>query len=92
MLEEFKEKLKVELIGELPGEMAHMMMMPTVRDDQLVLPSHKSPPIQSAVLILFYPDAYGHIKFPLIQRPTYNGAHSGQIALPGGKAEEAGQR
>ena len=89
MLEEFKEKLKIELVGELPGEEAQMMMMPTARNDQFVLPSHKSPPIQSAVLILFYPDEHGHIKFPLIQRPTYNGAHSGQIALPGGKAEES---
>jgi 8-oxo-dGTP pyrophosphatase MutT (NUDIX family) len=28
------------------------------------------------------------IKFPLIKRQEYLGAHSGQVSLPGGKAEE----
>ena len=88
MLQEFKTKLEKQLQHDLPGEKAHLMMMPIARDDKLVMPSYKMPAIDSAVLILFYPDAYGHIKFPLIQRPTYNGAHSGQIGLPGGKVEK----
>ena len=88
MLEEFKEKLKIELDGTLPGEEAHLMMLPTARDDKFIMPTFKKPPIASAVLILFYQDECGHIKFPLIQRPKYNGAHSGQVAFPGGKAEE----
>lgn len=65
------------------------MMMPTSRDDALLLPTFKSDPIKSAVLILFFEDEDAHLKFPLIQRPTYKGAHSGQIAFPGGKAEYA---
>ncbi len=88
MIEEFKSRLEEQLQNELPGEMAHLMMMPIARDEQLVMPSYNTPPISSAVLILFYPDKDEHIKFPLIQRPTYNGAHSGQIGLPGGKAEK----
>ena len=40
----------------------------------------------SAVLMLFYPYAEG-IGFPVIRRPVYSGAHSGQIAFPGGKAD-----
>lgn len=40
----------------------------------------------SAVMILFY-EKEGEIYFPLIQRPLYDGVHSGQIALPGGKVE-----
>lgn len=87
MLREFKEKLKVELTGELPGKLAHSMMMPILRDDNLRMPSGLPPPLQSAVLILFYPDEHGHINFPLIQRPSYNGAHSAQVSFPGGKAE-----
>ena len=42
---------------------------------------------RGAVLILFYPDS-GDIHFPLIRRSTYEGVHSGQVALPGGKKEK----
>jgi 8-oxo-dGTP pyrophosphatase MutT (NUDIX family) len=86
-MEEFKKKLKEQISGSLPGEEAHLMMMPTSRDDELVLPTFKSEPMKSAVLILFFEAEDSHLKFPLIQRPTYTGAHSGQIAFPGGKAE-----
>jgi 8-oxo-dGTP pyrophosphatase MutT (NUDIX family) len=41
---------------------------------------------QSSVLILLY-EKDGQVFFPLIQRPEYEGVHSGQIALPGGKVE-----
>lgn len=87
MFEEFKQKLKKELSNALPGEAAHLKMMPTARDEKFVFPSFNKPPVQSAVLILFYTDMYSNIRFPLIQRPTYSGAHSGQVSLPGGKAE-----
>lgn len=88
MFEEFKEKLRTELSNELPGESAHSMMIPTVRDDNLTMPANQPPPTKSAVLILFYEDN-GIIKFPLIQRPTYNGAHSAQVSFPGGKSEKS---
>jgi 8-oxo-dGTP pyrophosphatase MutT (NUDIX family) len=42
----------------------------------------------SSVLLLLYP-ADGEISTVFIQRPEYDGIHSGQIALPGGKAEIA---
>ncbi len=88
MLEEFKRRLKNQLLLELPGNEAHMMMMPTARDERFKIPIHEKAPVQSAVLILFYSDELGNVKFPLIQRPTYDGAHSGQVSFPGGKAEE----
>lgn len=88
---DFKDKLRIELARELPGEMAHSMMMPIVRDDNLKRPSGNLSPISSAVLILFYADEHGHLKFPLIQRPEYNGAHSAQISFPGGKREPEDQ-
>jgi 8-oxo-dGTP pyrophosphatase MutT (NUDIX family) len=47
---------------------------------------HQLPPRPGSVLILLY-EEHGKIKFPLIKRPEYLGAHSGQISLPGGKAE-----
>ncbi len=42
------------------------------------------------VLILLYEDD-GEVKFPLIQRPNYNGVHGGQVSFPGGKQEESDQ-
>lgn len=37
-------------------------------------------------MILLY-EREGQVCFPLIKRPDYTGAHSGQVSLPGGKAE-----
>ncbi|MEO1254034.1 MAG: coenzyme A pyrophosphatase, partial [Bacteroidota bacterium] len=48
---------------------------------------HNTSPKKGAVLILLYEEA-GQIHFPLIQRPEYEGIHSGQMALPGGRYEE----
>lgn len=50
------------------------------------LESDKNPSRQSSVLILLY-EKDGQLYLPLIQRPEYDGVHSGQIALPGGKVE-----
>ncbi len=45
---------------------------------------------QSAVLINVMESA-GRLCFPLIQRPVYQGVHSGQVGLPGGKQDEGDQ-
>ncbi len=42
----------------------------------------------SAVMMLLYP-VNGNVHTMIIQRPDYDGIHSGQLALPGGKADEA---
>jgi len=88
MFNSFKQGIIEGLKERLPGTVAHQMMLPTHRDSNFRFPEFTAPPVKSAVLLLFYPDDDGTIKFPLIQRPTYNGAHSGQISLPGGKHEE----
>lgn len=80
---EFEISLSRKLNGKLPGKAAHGKMAgahykgwPTPHETSRI----------SAVLILFYPEN-GEITFPLIQRPTYDGVHSGQMAFPGGKAD-----
>ena len=88
MLEEFTIRLKNQLSEELPGLEAQNKMLPTARDERFVFPVYETAPVHSAVLILFYQGSDGHIHFPLIQRTTSNGAHSGQVGLPGGKYEE----
>lgn len=42
----------------------------------------------AAVMMLLYPSDDDHIHFCLIQRPVYDGKHSGQISFPGGKKEK----
>jgi len=80
------EKLEQRLRLPLPGATAHEPMRATpvgpIKPDF----THKLPPKPGAVLILLYQDG-GEIKFPLIKRQEYLGAHSGQISLPGGKSE-----
>lgn len=70
----------------LPGEKAHDVFRARPVGDVRPLFDHKNPPRPGGVLILLYEDQ-GVIKFPLIKRPEYMGAHGGQVSLPGGKAE-----
>jgi 8-oxo-dGTP pyrophosphatase MutT (NUDIX family) len=41
----------------------------------------------AAVLVLLAPDAQGEARVTLIERTSYDGHHSGEIAFPGGAAE-----
>lgn len=72
----------------MPGASAHELMQPRMADGSPFRLKHSTPPRKGGVLILFYEATNGEIKFPLIQRPNYEGIHSGQMALPGGKYEE----
>jgi len=91
MFSDFVTRLKSRLQEPLPGidvqfEMANLNRQKIRYDD-----TDRSGYRQSAVLILIFPNPSGEPSILLIQRVTYNGHHSGQIALPGGKAEEADQ-
>lgn len=70
----------------LPGQQAHDIFRATPVGDEKPIFNHTAPPKPGAVMILLYQDE-GIIKFPLIKRPEYSGAHSGQVSFPGGKAE-----
>jgi 8-oxo-dGTP pyrophosphatase MutT (NUDIX family) len=80
------EKLKRRLTEDLPGAAAHEALRATPAGSVIPTFEHKQPPRPGSVLILLYPETKS-IYFPLIKRPDYLGAHSGQISLPGGKAE-----
>ena len=86
-LQSLSELLKERLLLPLPGGDAHESFRAKPVGDVRPLFSHKLPPKPGGVLILLYEDN-GIIKFPLIKRAEYLGAHSGQVSLPGGKAEE----
>jgi 8-oxo-dGTP pyrophosphatase MutT (NUDIX family) len=85
-LEDLSDKLSRRLLRALPGATAHDPMRAVPVGNLRPNFEHKLPPKPGSVLILLYEEE-GHIRFPLIKRPEYTGAHSGQISLPGGKAE-----
>lgn len=80
------ERLESRLKLPLPGASAHEVARATPVGTLIPKFDHKIPPKPGSVMILFYPED-DRIRFPLIKRPDYQGAHSGQVSLPGGKAE-----
>lgn len=78
-------KLLTERIARsLPGWEAHLKMSTHMhKNARLNPPAHSR---QAAVLMLLYIND-NQLWMPLIQRPVYDGVHSGQMALPGGKHE-----
>ncbi len=72
---------------DLPATTAHLKMAPLERLPILEVGfSNFKNARQAAVMMLFYPkDGITHLV--LIQRNTYPGVHSSQIAFPGGKVE-----
>ncbi|MGZ4054219.1 MAG: NUDIX hydrolase [Bacteroidia bacterium] len=85
---DFIERLKSRLEKELPGEDAQFLMAPFSRKRLKEIPGENYSPRKSAVLILLFPYK-DSIHTILIQRPEYDGVHSGQVAFPGGKFEDA---
>jgi 8-oxo-dGTP pyrophosphatase MutT (NUDIX family) len=85
-LEQLRIRLIERLQHPLPGAAAHEPLRATPVGSVFPDFTHKLPPKPGSVLIALYPKN-GSIWFPLIKRPEYVGAHSGQISLPGGKAE-----
>lgn len=86
LFEQLINRLKDRLVFPLPGTAAHEPLRATPAGSVLPRFDHPVPPKPGSVLILLYPHS-DSIFFPLIKRPDYSGAHSGQVSLPGGKAE-----
>lgn len=82
----FSELLSKRLSGELPGLDKQLLMAPNNRENEIRKGLHNPGAIKSSVLILIFPHD-GLLKTVVMLRPSYNGVHSGQISLPGGKWE-----
>jgi 8-oxo-dGTP pyrophosphatase MutT (NUDIX family) len=66
---------------------AQIQMAPQMRPMQRE--GRAGQPRQAAVLVLFYPrSADNSLHFVLTQRNEYEGVHSGQVSLPGGRLEQ----
>jgi 8-oxo-dGTP pyrophosphatase MutT (NUDIX family) len=93
-VETFVKQLKERLRAPLPGPKAQALMSPLREQDERF--RHVSGPDRlfrdrpgvrlGSVLVLLYPVGR-HFYLPFMQRPVYNGHHSGQISFPGGKVE-----
>ena len=71
---------------ELPGDRAHLLLVPPGRLKKIKDHfKNISNPKKASVLIHIYPDINKKARFILIRRNVYEGIHSGQISLPGGK-------
>jgi 8-oxo-dGTP pyrophosphatase MutT (NUDIX family) len=85
---EVVERLAV-LPGTLPAPAEALMPIVVGRTDWR--PARMAPPDRpgraAAVLALLYPDDEGLARIVLIERTTGGGHHSGEVSLPGGKAE-----
>ncbi len=85
-MQSFADKLRNEILNGLPGTDVQWQM---ASSDRMLKNFPRSPGKDvriAAVLILLFPHKES-IYTVFIQRPDYNGVHSGQISFPGGKKE-----
>jgi len=82
-------KIKLKLKDPLPGEDVQYLMAPVNRGKYNLQALKKENFKPGAVMIVICIDEAGNFFIPLTQRYTYDGAHSGQVSLPGGKFDDA---
>lgn len=84
----FLHKIPEIKAAPLLAEAAHIKMAPLNRAPYLkISEDQKQQSRKSAVMMLFYPKG-NQTYLVLIERASYKGVHSAQIAFPGGKWEE----
>ena len=85
-MEDFIQRLRNRLVGDLPGEEAQFLMAPMARPRMSEALSMTVQQRQSAVLLYLFPQQ-GDWRIVLMKRPDYEGAHGGQVSIPGGRLE-----
>ena len=86
MIPSFIDRLRKSLSLELPGTDVQWEMASSDRRIDDFPRKAQADTRQGAVMILLYPHL-SRLWTLFIQRPVYNGVHSGQISFPGGKKE-----
>jgi len=82
LITQLENRLKLPL----PGVEAQFKMAPSLRTPMPFDEMMRKEPVKSSVLILLYP-RNGELFTVLIKRNEYNGMHSNQVSLPGGKMD-----
>lgn len=80
-------QIKLQIEKGLPGESAHLAMAPFNRPLSSLALKQSDDHRISSVAIVLYENNSKAVSLILIQRPNYEGAHSGQISFPGGKKD-----
>jgi 8-oxo-dGTP pyrophosphatase MutT (NUDIX family) len=80
------EELKNKFSSSLPGETAHQKMAPTGRPLSSFAKIQSANFKESGVAVVLF-ENFDSQEIVLIQRPLYDGSHSGQVSFPGGKKE-----
>lgn len=86
MFKDQLHKLSELLSNSLPGEESHMEVSPLGRIKSSEAIKNAKNYKESAVSLLLFEESKT-LKSVLIERSIYNGAHSGQVSLPGGKRD-----
>lgn len=86
MSDSFRKLLKL-FEQELPGEAAHLAMLPMRAATSEALKSAENVRLSAVAIVLF--DTAEGLQTLVIQRQQYEGTHSGQISFPGGKWEQS---
>jgi 8-oxo-dGTP pyrophosphatase MutT (NUDIX family) len=84
----FLNKVEVLKGMPLPGDKAHSNLLPINAQQRNIALEKDANPRLSGVAAIFHANEVGDTALFLIERQTYKGVHSGQIAFPGGKYEE----
>jgi len=82
----FRERIRLQLLEALPGEISHQKMSPLNRPITSEALKSITDYRESAVAIVLF-ESNDCIECVLTQRPEYDGTHSGQVSFPGGKKE-----
>jgi 8-oxo-dGTP pyrophosphatase MutT (NUDIX family) len=86
--QEVIQAIEFELLKPLPGKESQLRMSSIRRLQEMTDQSQIANGVKSSVLILLYPwSQENELSMVLIQRPSYEGIHGGQISLPGGRLE-----
>lgn len=87
-MENFISAISVLIKNKLPGTYSQFKMAPLTRIKELLYQKTPDNAIEAAVMLCICIDKTNNkITIPFIKRCEYDGVHSGQIALPGGKKE-----
>jgi 8-oxo-dGTP pyrophosphatase MutT (NUDIX family) len=84
---DFIERLKKQIEFDLPGEAAHSELSPNHLSSSSEALKQSTDHRISSVAIVLQQTSSNQLSLILIQRPHYEGAHSGQISFPGGKKD-----
>lgn len=80
------DQLQELLAGPLPGHAGFLALSGWRTQAIEEARNRDAAPKQSAVMVLLH-ERDGQLHTTLIQRPEYDGVHSGQVAFPGGRRE-----